>query len=92
MCACYFLEDTSTGPVTNRHDNEGDELSKLQEKLSMKDKQLAETGILLKKLKKREEQLLEKYDLIDVRNTSSLRKRIVQIDLTLIIRDILHKA
>jgi hypothetical protein len=36
------------------------EESKLQEKLAMRDKQLAETRTLVKNLKKREEQLLEK--------------------------------
>lgn len=34
--------------------------SKIEEKLAMKDKQLAETRTLVKNLKKREEQLLEK--------------------------------
>jgi hypothetical protein len=40
------------------------EQSKLQEKLAMRDKQLAETRNLVKNLKKREEQLLEKYEIL----------------------------
>ena len=58
---CSFVGERE-GPVgTDDHGKQSGVLeSKLQEKLAMKDKQLAETRTLVKNLKKREEQLLER--------------------------------
>ena len=56
-----FVGEREGAVVTDDHDKQPGVLeSKLQEKLTMKDKQLAETRTLVKNLKKREEELLER--------------------------------
>ena len=61
VCIALFVEEREGPVVTDDHGKQsGVQESKLQEKLAMKDKQLAETRTLVKNLKKREEQLLEK--------------------------------
>ena len=56
-----FVGEHEGAVVTDDHGKQPGVLeSKLQEKLTMKDKQLAETRTLVKNLKKREEELLER--------------------------------
>ena len=52
-----FVDERAGASVTDGNEAEQ---SKFQEKLATRDKQLAETRTLVKNLKKREEQLLEK--------------------------------
>lgn len=66
-----LLVEHASAHITDHQERHGSETevqeSTLQEKLTMRDKQLAETRTLVKNLKKREEQLLEKYEITNTR-------------------------